>query len=295
MNKQHGMFLMSLCLAGGPMVACDDLDDASASLRPGEAPAMFESIDLRVGVGPRVERSDDSASTFVGEIASLGLDTLAVPAPSGAAESKHFPTKTIEPTDELVIDWMRWALAQSAAESPVTDTTGERCGLGQEGPVWFLAGTFGGPVVRECDIPAGKQLFFPLVNRWCVFPPEFFPDGDGIDDVLPEVDAWYDEQAQATCSLTLRIDGEEVRSDLESLDDELYIRVLEPFEIDMHEDWTPDWFAGGEMPATGDGHYARIQPLTPGDHVIELGGSMCGQYPFETLATYILHVGPPQS
>jgi hypothetical protein len=45
------------------------------------------------------------------------------------------------------------------------------------------------------------------------------------------------------------------------------------------------------MPGIGDGHYALIQPLTPGDHVIELGGSICGDYPFSTAVTYVLHVG----
>ncbi len=30
---------------------------------------------------------------------------------------------------------------------------------------WFLAGTFGGsPVERTCTMPAGRWLFFPLVN-----------------------------------------------------------------------------------------------------------------------------------
>jgi NAD(P)-dependent dehydrogenase (short-subunit alcohol dehydrogenase family) len=33
------------------------------------------------------------------------------------------------------------------------------------GPVWFLAGSFGATVVRSCLVPAGKALFFPLVNQ----------------------------------------------------------------------------------------------------------------------------------
>jgi hypothetical protein len=31
--------------------------------------------------------------------------------------------------------------------------------------VWFLAGAFGAdPVVRQREVPAGKALFFPLIN-----------------------------------------------------------------------------------------------------------------------------------
>ena len=37
----------------------------------------------------------------------------------------------------------------------------------QDGKVWFLAGApinTENPVVRECTVPAGKFLYFPLVN-----------------------------------------------------------------------------------------------------------------------------------
>jgi hypothetical protein len=32
----------------------------------------------------------------------------------------------------------------------------------QSGPVWFLAGTFEGSVERECIIPSGEALLFPI-------------------------------------------------------------------------------------------------------------------------------------
>ena len=54
-----------------------------------------------------------------------------------------------------------------------------------------------------------------------------------------------------------------------------------------------EYFDGGVMPAVGDGYYALIHPLPPGEHVIELGGSLCGSWAFETLATYTLHVQAP--
>lgn len=95
--------------------------------------------------------------------------------------------------------------------------------------MWFLAGTFGGPATRECSIPAGKQLFFPLVNRWCVFPPEYYGgDAELIAADIPFVEEWFDASAEATCSLTLRVDGQDVRPDLATLDEATYIRVVEP-------------------------------------------------------------------
>ncbi len=44
---------------------------------------------------------------------------------------------------ELTNRWWQWAGSFEYADSPVSDATGERCGAGQEGPVWFLAGTYG--------------------------------------------------------------------------------------------------------------------------------------------------------
>jgi hypothetical protein len=46
------------------------------------------------------------------------------------------------------------------------DTTGQYCGQRQVDKVWLLACTFGpGTVVRARDIPAGKALFFPLIDN----------------------------------------------------------------------------------------------------------------------------------
>src|SRR5574341_1319356 len=40
--------------------------------------------------------------------------------------------------------WWQWGLGQPAATNPIDDPTGAFCDVGQSGPVWFLAGTFGG-------------------------------------------------------------------------------------------------------------------------------------------------------
>jgi hypothetical protein len=75
--------------------------------------------------------------------------------------------------------WWQWLLSIPAATNPNSDTTGANCAQEQAGPVWFLAGTFGGSAVtRSCTVPAGKALFFPILNSifgagWVtVFPPE---------------------------------------------------------------------------------------------------------------------------
>ena len=54
-------------------------------------------------------------------------------------------------------------------KNPTADVTGENCDEGQSGPVWFLAGTFGGLNERNCEIPAGKSILFPVINGECSY------------------------------------------------------------------------------------------------------------------------------
>ena len=56
--------------------------------------------------------------------------------------------------------WWKWALEKTAAQSPLLDTNGANCAIDQQGPVWFLAGTFGTstPVSRTCVVPPGTML-----------------------------------------------------------------------------------------------------------------------------------------
>src|SRR5687768_16131991 len=64
-------------------------------------------------------------------------------------------------------EWWQWALGVPAAVNPLTDTTGEHCAQRQVDKVWFLAGSsMTDPVVRACEVPAGKSLFFPLINTF---------------------------------------------------------------------------------------------------------------------------------
>ena len=45
---------------------------------------------------------------------------------------------------EWAAAWWQWAYSIPAAQNPITDTTGEFSDVGQSGPVFFLAGNYGG-------------------------------------------------------------------------------------------------------------------------------------------------------
>ena len=67
--------------------------------------------------------------------------------------------------------WWQWAYSIPVGVNPILDSTGENAAVGQDGPVWFLAGNYGGETVREVSVPAGKALFFPIMNQpWVQFP-----------------------------------------------------------------------------------------------------------------------------
>jgi hypothetical protein len=61
--------------------------------------------------------------------------------------------------------WWEWIESIPTAKNPNFDTTGAHCAEGQTGPVWFLAGDFGGTVVRHCTIPTGVSVLFPVIDN----------------------------------------------------------------------------------------------------------------------------------
>lgn len=74
-----------------------------------------------------------------------------------------------DPYPDLQAAWWQWAFSLPKNHSPLYDKTGANCALGQHGDVWFLAGNAGGKATRHCTIPAGAQLFIPLINVGCTF------------------------------------------------------------------------------------------------------------------------------
>ena len=67
--------------------------------------------------------------------------------------------------------WWQWAYSLPVDQNPFFDED-HNCSNGangQLGPVWFLTGVINisGTAVRDCTVPAGKALFFPILNAEC--------------------------------------------------------------------------------------------------------------------------------
>jgi hypothetical protein len=152
--------------------------------------------------------------------------------------------------------WWEWAGSFEQHDSPVADTTGALCGSRQSGDVWFLAGTYGTQrTIRTCRVPAGKHLFFPLIN-YVVAP------RSGRGSNCASVTATAARITNPVAALVLEVDG--VRHD----------------GLDKHRFATGDCFDLGArtpekirvFPAAANGYYVMLAPLPPGRHTLNFGG-----------------------
>jgi hypothetical protein len=166
--------------------------------------------------------------------------------------------------------WWKFNLEQPATHNPILDTTGADCANGQSGPVFFLDGAFGGgTLTRNCAVPSGKALFFPVVN--C--------ENDNTQPVGTPRTTLTADQLRAFCQtnmanahdLSASLDGQ----DIPGLDAPSKYRVASPpFSVVVPEDSIYTHFGlavtPGETitPAVSDGFWLMLAPLTAGSHVV---------------------------
>ena len=107
---------------------------------------------------------------------------------------------------EWSAEWWKWAVAGPAGANAVEDSDGTFCDANQpDGPVWFLAGSFGVPdVERHCTIPANKALFYPLANGVWIDCPES-GDADLTNEEVRGIMAELGGGGNFACELTSSI------------------------------------------------------------------------------------------
>jgi hypothetical protein len=161
---------------------------------------------------------------------------------------------------DLAAAWWKWAKSSPSSTNPVEDRTGAHCDTNQQGPVWFLAGGYGSSVIsRHCDIPAGKHVFFPIINM--VYFPGTADSGLTCEEAIQNGKLNND----TALDLFVRIDGV-------SLQNPKRFRAATSTCFDLLERVPKDQMPYNAYPSATDGYWILLPPLKRGTHTIEFGG-----------------------
>lgn len=164
-------------------------------------------------------------------------------------------------------NWWNWVIGIPADKSPVDDNTGKNCAVGQQGPVWFLPGSFGGVTVRECTIPAEKALLAVILDGECS--QKEYPNLKTED----QFHACVKGLNAADHTLEVIVDGRSLK-DLESYRAESpMFNMTLPGPTKNDNLFTMD---PGPTIAKAEGWYVILEPLTQGTHTIQFKGSIIG-------------------
>src|SRR6266571_2683215 len=201
--------------------------------------------------------------------------------------SEQFREVANRPARALTGEWWQFILSIPSSENPLLDTTGEKCAVGQRGPVWFLAGTVGAaPVTRTCSIPDRKALFFPLIN---------IVDVNVATQTAGELRAEIDPCIDAVTTVSLEVDGKPVKK-LEEKPRRFRVKS-KVFEVTLPANNLFGLAPGVYSPVVDDGFYVLLRPLSVGAHTLHIVGAsdgcpITGGGPFGVDVTYHLTIVP---
>jgi len=211
--------------------------------------------------------------------AALMISLLGLVA-AAPAWAQHDPKLYGRTVGEWSGEWWNWMFHYPMEESPIFAEGETDCVLGQNGKVLFLAGNMGGETTRECVVPEGKALFFPIANA-VFWAPE---DGTTEDELRPMSEYSIDNVTSVTCSL----DGVPCEYH------HLIVRTQSPaFVMEVPEGSLLNQFgydAGDRDPAISDGIWVMLPGQAVGEHVLEFGASFGPPFSFDIAVTYFLTV-----
>ena len=149
--------------------------------------------------------------------------------------------------------WWQWAFAQPDGLRAYQDPTGAACTQGQQGAVWFLAGTSGSDAVkRRCAVPKGKYLFFPVINMV-----NFSPRGAHLP--CAEVQAGAAANNDHLQHAIVKLDGVVVPDVAR-----FRARTEKCFDLFARARYIED--SSIYTPAASDGYWLMVEPPSPGHH-----------------------------
>jgi hypothetical protein len=189
---------------------------------------------------------------------------------------------------DWVAAWWTWALRFPLEQNPITDATGAYGSAGQRGPVWFLAGTFGGTAERSLTVPAGKRIIFPLFN---VFNDYSCPDANVQPAPGQTLEEFLTEGAQTISALATGLFAEVDGVPIQNLWDYRAHSDMRMFA--KHPSWSAvdPCLTEEPQPAVAGGYWLMLAPLPRGQHTLRFGSTaLFGEDEFAVHVTYHLTV-----
>jgi hypothetical protein len=159
--------------------------------------------------------------------------------------------------------WWQWAAAIPARDHPLLDSTGQRCGVGQSGPVWYLGDILPalGTASYRCTIPSDVALFFPVIHSVCAVSP-------GRSATEAELTACAQSAIDSATTVECEVDGKPI-ADLTKY------RTRSPFfSLSLPDGNLLGLTPGLYSPAVADGIYLMLAPLAVGPHTIHVRAVM---------------------
>jgi hypothetical protein len=198
--------------------------------------------------------------------------------------------------------WWQWVDSIPYSVNPIVDTTGIDCDVYQSksGPVWFLAGTNGFDATRQCAIPVGRMIFFPIINWINDYPcpdPQFQPGPkQSLEQFLtigygPYIGArqYADHVTAASASL----DGVAVQDLLLPPETSKYRVTSSIFNFNGDPSLQVlDPCVGPKHKGVSDGYWIMLKPLPAGPHTLTFSGTQTWPSgpPFTVTVTYYLTI-----
>ena len=190
---------------------------------------------------------------------------LVVAAPMALGQVEQ-SAATSAPGGELAAAQWQWALEKPIPKNPLLGSYsgGPKCDgtpvSGTAGATWFLTGTLdGSTVTRTCTVPAGKNLFFPVLDVVII---KSEPH-ENEAQLRAQANQYMDNVLRAPDLTTFAtVDGQDVQ----------FSRIVSPLFT-----WTSPknglLSPPGKYEGVADGIWVSLPPLSPGVHTIHFGGS----------------------
>jgi len=199
--------------------------------------------------------------------------------------------------------WWQWIMSIPKSTNPLVDPNGDNATRDNNRAVFFLAGTLGGPSgPRTLDVPAGRPIFFPMINaidfesgpNSCFGANPPLP-GTPLACALGQISGGLTRASNVSAV----IDGVTVVDDANK---DLFRQTSTSFfDLTLADDdvfgFNSFGFPAGFYPGSSvsDGYWVMLNGLSPGIHTIDFSGTLGGGTFSVSVTDTLLLVPEPSS